>query len=716
MAIQIPRVFRGFHDAWDHREADFISAYTTGETSFVPNLLPETAIGLSADSVLAILKGRLGDRVDAALAREHTDPEVAAAALPAEIGSPVADRTDGRWLQTTNMVGVNVRTVQTFWNLVKYLLTVPGATSSVHLLPIWEPGVVDSLYGMASWRLNSEFYDAELAEAVPHLDSVDSQLRAVINLIHATGRTVGMDVIPHTDRYSEMSLAQPHYFEWLQRQDVRIVDHSDRLHEEVEREILRWLEEVGPAPPAPPYPTDPAEFFGDAYVEADRLRTLFGSPSDRIGRHRRRGDLVAHLASYGYEPVPATMGTPFRGVEVDTRNQALVVDEDGNTWRDYVIARPGSFSRVFNPLSRYKLYGRKDNNRHWEIDFSRPRPEVFGYVADHYADVQSRFGFDFMRGDMSHVQMRPDGVPAAIDEFYDLLSSVKNRIRNENGVPYFGYFAETFLPPRDVFGFGEELDHLEAADADVTQGDLQSNVVGSSDFLVQFRQYLDIAATRACIPAFTIMTPDTDDPRFDDLYQRGNVVRALIGLFLTDMPSYVALGHEIRDVHLTPWPNEHYTKLFVFHEHGEENVYPSKARRGLRYLWGKNGSLFGAMTRLRLYADSIFPSIATRSVRWLLPPDPRAYRSEIAWTQADDPDYLFVVNLSTESAVGYFSVPAIRGVDPGTGLVLEFSTESDLSDANRRPAWNGKHFRIESLEPEEARVYRIEQTAAGHHT
>ena len=116
---------------------------------------------------------------------------------------------------------------------------------------------------------------------------------------------------------------------------------------------------------------------------------------------------------------------------------------------------------------------------------------------------------------------------------------------------------------------------------------------------------------------------------------------------------------------------------------------------------------------MRLYADSIFPSVAGRPVRWLLPPDPRAYRREIAWTQTDDPDYLFVANLSTEDAVGYFAVPAIPGIEPGAGLALEFSTESDLSDGNRRPAWNGKHFRIESLEPEEARVYRIERSTGG---
>ena len=85
MAILVPRVYRGFHDAWNHQGADYIASYGSGETSFVPNLLPETALGLSAESVVTILKGRLGDRVDLALARENTDPEV-----------PVVSRPDAR--------------------------------------------------------------------------------------------------------------------------------------------------------------------------------------------------------------------------------------------------------------------------------------------------------------------------------------------------------------------------------------------------------------------------------------------------------------------------------------------------------------------------------------------------------------------------------------------------------------------------------------------
>ena len=702
--FEVPRVYRGFADAWERDRGTLTAAYAGGEVSFVPNLLPEAAVDLPAREVLGLLRRRFGAAVDTALAAEHTDPDIAYGSLPGEVAGPAAGHPDGTWLKTANMVGVNVRTVGTFWSVVKYLLTVPAAVDSVHLLPIWEPGVVDSLYGMASWQLNTEFFSAEMADALPHLDTVERQLRAVVNLIHVSGRTVGMDVIPHTDRYSEMSLAQPHYFEWLQRQDLTIVDHSDGLEIEVQREILRWLGAAGPAVPGERRPADPAAFFGDEFGEARRLRALFGLPRDRIGRNQRRALLVRHLASYGLEPVPATMGTPFRGLEVDPSDEARAVDDQGNAWRDYVIAEPRPMSRVFNPLARYKLYGRRDGNRSWEVDFAAPRPEVWDYVAGHYAAVQRRFGFDFMRGDMSHVQMRPDGVPRTLDRYYDLLGTVKNHIREHNDAPWFGYFAETFLPPRDVFGYGEEIDHLEAADADTTQGDLQSTVVGSPEFLTRFRQYLDLAATRTVTPAFTVMTPDKDDPRFDEYYVRGNEVRMFVALFVTDLPSYVGLGFETRDIHLAPRPNEHYTKLFVFWEHGESNVYPSKARSGTRYLWGKNGRLFGALTRMRLHADEILPGLTGRPVRWLLPPDPCCYRAEIAWTQDDRPEILFVANLDVEHPSGPFGVPGLGG---DARLELAFSTVGDVPEIDRSPVGNGRHVRIERLEPGEGRSYRL---------
>lgn len=47
-------------------------------------------------------------------------------------------------------------------------------------------------------------------------------------------------------------------------------------------------------------------------------------------------------------------------------------------------------------------------------------------------------------------------------------------------------------------------------------------------------------------------------------YLNGNELRHFVALFLTDMPSYMGLGFECRDVHPKPVANEFYTKLFVF--------------------------------------------------------------------------------------------------------------------------------------------------------
>ena len=56
------------------------------------------------------------------------------------------------------MVGVNIRTIGNFFNLIKYLLTLSDSQNSIHILPIREPGVVSSLYGKTSWNINSEFF------------------------------------------------------------------------------------------------------------------------------------------------------------------------------------------------------------------------------------------------------------------------------------------------------------------------------------------------------------------------------------------------------------------------------------------------------------------------------------------------------------------------------------------------------------------------------
>ena len=680
--------------------------YANDEVSFLSGARPADVLRTPMRRIFDLLGRRYGGAIEAAVSPEAVDLSTPLQELPPPVRSPLAHWDDPGWMRRTNMVGVNVRTVDDYAGVVKYATTLPAAVDSIHLLPIWEPGVVESLYGIASWNLNTEFFSEEWRGLVPHLDTVAKQLRATSNILHVMGKAVGMDVIPHTDRFSEIALGSPDLFEWMRVENRQIVDHSDALSEAVEEVVFEWLRTRGTAHADARVPSDRTSLF--SLDEEERLRLLFGEAEDLFGRIDRRVDLVIHLKRAGFEPVPATMGVPFRGIQVDPDASHVVEDDHGLTWPDYVITRPAYMSRVFSPLARFKLYGRLDDNAEWEIDFSRARTHVWNYVCRHYAKTQHVGNFDFMRGDMSHVQMRPDGVPSVVDEHYDILAAVKTHIQQTAGAPWFGYFAETFLPARDVFQFGEELDHLDASLADATLGDLQSTVVGGNEFLRRFRRYLDDLATRACAPAFCIGTADKDDPRFDEYYAAGNEVRLFTALLLPDMPSYVGLGFEIRDVHPEPVENERYTKLFVFKEQGDSNVYPSKARFGDDYVWGENEVLFARVTAIRQYAETVLPALRDTSTRWLVPPDATTLRGTAVWTQSSaggvTPSHVFAVNYDLEAGSGYFGIP---GIPEGVTLEFEFSTFGDIESNDRVLRSNGFFHRLENLAPGEGRAYRV---------
>jgi len=647
------------------------------------HLLPEAALQTSFGELIRTLEHHLGADFYPAF-----DP---ATSIP----SPVAGHSDTAWLKTANTVGINVRTIRHFWNIVPYALTLPSVQNAVHILPIWEPGVVASLYGPSSWNVNPEFFSTELAANFSHLDTVEKQLKVVVNILHLLGKTVGMDVVPHTDRFSEMVIANPSFFEWLQRRDLEIVNHEAGLHTAVEALIFKYLQKTGSAVSAILLPDSPEDFF-EKLPETDRLRILFGEKYDYWGRLFKRKAIVHLLYEHGYETVPATMGPPYRGIEVDPNPEAKVVDEEGLVWRDYRIVRPEEFSRVFGPLARYKLYESKDDNCHWELDFERPNRAAWAYVCEKYRQIQAEFGFDFMRGDMSHVQMRPGGVPAERDDFYDLLGAVKQTVLREK--PYFGYFAESFLAPPGEMAYGDECDHLEASFADSTLGDLQSEPVGTEHFVRQFRQYRDWLETRQFSPNFTIMTADKDDPRFDSFYLRGNEIRYFIALFLTDMPSYMGLGFECRDAHPTPAPNEHYTKLYVFQtQNGPKHTSGP-------YQWGQNQQLYAKLVRQKMLAESIFSDIQGAKTAWLMPPDLDGLEKSIVWMQQENPKYLFIANLDTVSARKHLTL----SLPDAASWQTCFSTERE--DLTGWPIVSGTIV-LEELLPGEGLVLRRLETS-----
>ncbi|MFW5689546.1 MAG: hypothetical protein ACOC1U_08235, partial [Spirochaetota bacterium] len=334
--------------------------------------------------------------------------------------------------------------------------------------------------------------------------------------------------------------------------------------------------------------------------------------------------------------------------------------------------------------------------------------------AGHIRDLVRRFDFDFMRGDMSHVQMRDEGVPLEIDEFYDPLAYVKSVVVRER--PSFAYFAETFLAPPGVMAYGDEVDHLEGSAAEVTLGNLQSMALENDEFLATLRRYLDIAARRSVTPSFTVMTGDKDDPRFDRYYLEGNEARTFLSLFLPELPSYTALGFELRDPHETPAPNERYTKLYVFHEESGP-----KATHG-PYRFGANIALFEQLTRIRRFAED-HPWLVDGSAdfAWGLLPDPTAGNRTVAWWLTHGAArYLCAVNTSTTKERAAMLVPragALRGVAgrgtnaTATTVPCLFST-TELTEAtrgedpDRRAEIGSKAVRIPWLAPGEARIYQ----------
>lgn len=672
--MNFPETYEDFRQSWTNNQQTAISSYIAKNQTFIPNLLPEQAVQMPTAQLAYILEKRFGQHdFYKALNPENT------------IASPVQNHENATWLKTANMVGINVRTIDSFWNVIKYSLTLPKSQSSIHLLPIWECGVVASLYGIASWNINPAFFDIELAVAFPHLNTVEKQLKVVSNLLHLMGKTVGMDVIPHTDRYSEIVLANPQFFEWLQRKEFKIIDHSENLHEKIQASILDFIYQYG-GTFSEHYPRQKEKFFdNNVFSEEKRLRFLFGEKNNLEGRTQRRNKLINHLFSEGYEPVPATMAPPYRGLKVDNREEAKTVDEDGRIWRDYVITKPEGMSRVFGPLARVKLYESKNDNFNWEIDFTKPRYEVWEYMAQKYQGFASQFNFDFMRGDMSHVQMNPNKISSKPDIYYDIHKYIKKKISQEK--PFFGYFAESFLAPPNTMAYGNEEDHLEGSDTDTTLGDLQSMVVGTERFISEFSRYHDLLTTRKFAPNFTIMTADKDDPRFDEFYLKGNEIRMFMGLFLTDMPSYMALGFEQRDPHPTPAPNEHYTKLYVF-----QLSKGDKATHG-KYVWGKNGKLFYNLSVLKTISDIISPNIDTQEIEWLIKPDIKGENKIIAWTQKENPQYIFVVNLDLQNNIETDDLKNINFTKP-----FYSTAQRNKKDVN---------FEINSLKKGECRIYEI---------
>ena len=100
---------------------------------------------------------------------------------------------------TANTVGINVRTIGSFWKVVKYARSPCRITCAAFTYsPSGSPGVVGSLYGHGQLEPSTpSSWTPKWPACFPRLrSSPEDQLTATVNLLHAMGKVVGMDVIP----------------------------------------------------------------------------------------------------------------------------------------------------------------------------------------------------------------------------------------------------------------------------------------------------------------------------------------------------------------------------------------------------------------------------------------------------------------------------------------------------------------------------------------
>jgi hypothetical protein len=622
------------YDIWRQIHLSCKNEYTSRKSSYLKDLIPEIAVCLNVYEVLQILQGRFGsDSLAQALDFNQT------------IDSPIKNQNNGDWLKKSKMVGINVRTIGNFFNIIKYLLTISKSQNSIHILPIWEPGVVASLYGKVSWNINPEFYSPELQNAIPTLDSVEKQLKVVINLIHLMGKTVGMDVIPHTDRFSEITFLYPSFFEWVYRKDHYLVSVNTQNERAVEEIIWQFINKNGTANGSL-ISYSKATFFdpqNPILSDYQKLEILFGKKEDRKNRLDRRLQLMQEVLYNGYETLPVTMAPPYRNLHLNEHDYLL--DEMGNKWYNYQFDKPEGMSRVFGPLTRYKFYNTQSPDSQ-ELNFEDVNIPAWKYVSSMYSACQKAYNFDFMRGDMAHVQPRASGIPEIITPYYDPLKFIKNEIVN-SGVPYFGFFAETFLAPPNQMGYGDETIHLEAIEADSTLGDLQGSVVGSGEFRQKLNTYIELLKTRSFAPNFTMITADKDDPRFDEFYKEGNHLRFFVGLFYSNMPSYMSLGFECRNLHFLRGKNEEYSKLYVFQIKDKNEI--DKFTDGT-FIWGSNFKQFFEFQKMKDISEDIQDVLENENVEILNAPSEE--NPFLSWKLGS---FIFVANLDPVNSLKYIS-------------------------------------------------------------
>ncbi|MBK8190712.1 MAG: hypothetical protein IPK79_09730 [Vampirovibrionales bacterium] len=712
----------------------FTRAYETRATSFLA-CPPAEALAMSTPQTLAILEKRLGADV---LRRALTPGE--------SIESPLADaharerQTDSSahesgWLAKSHIVGAHPRALGSFWNVVKYAMTLSAAQNAIHLLPVFEQQL-NSLYMQNSWRIESEFFDPALAQAHPQLDTPEKQLKATINVLHAMGKAVGFDLMRSSAHYSEMMMAHPDYFPWVQlSEDLSAIARQDnRAHEPAQAVMRGFLQEFGDAGamdlqalaaiearmardgwwtvPAdackgPPPPPD-FDLFAPASEsnEEARLSALLGPVSCPQLRLARRIAILTRLKDARLFPAPVVDGPPFRPLSLAGLNKDgwPLFEVGALTQRDR-----GGFSSIFGGMAPYKLYETDDAGR-FQID--KPLPAVWAYLKRQAVDLQKAYGFDFIRGDMAHLDYRAaaasqNPAPEALTpEAYDMFSAMKQAVQRENGAPWFAFLPEAMfhIKPHNP----DALQHARWMTSDAALGQLQGRSLEGDDFRRSL-QWRNQAHAQSNLPICNgMMTADSDNSARAHLYAspRGNLARAFAGLF--SPPSYMGMGFEMKG---DPAGADSASSAPV-----DKTAFTHPYNNGLKnkpYQWGKSAETFNGLTRMKRRLEADEHALGKAFQRGVITPlDPHADPRQpvVSWVLKPDgarPEFLFALNTDIERPQNSARIAAGEILDEKATFAFDFSTQAARSPRQARIQRRGRTLVLSRMGPGEGRIYRI---------
>lgn len=589
------------------------------------------------------------------------------------IKSPVSECNNGDWIKESKIIGINPRAIGNYWNIAKYAMTFPE--DSIHLLPLFEQGCSGSLYSPLNWKLSDEFMDKDLISI--GFDTPEKQLKLVNNVLHAMGKTVGMDFLQHTDRFSEEVFINPECFEWIKLDDSKSRElffpevEPDLISEEVKDVIKSFIKINGNAQGEKASPILIENLFGEKISNQKRGEILLGNGNVNE-RNKRRLELMNAVRKAGYETKPVHIESPLIPVYFDKIHH--------NDTTDWAVFKDNRSNKIFGNLTAFKLY---HTDRYGNIDKTRPNTKAWDYICNHIKDFQNEYGFDFLRADMGYLDY--------LDDNRDLHASIKKSVQ-DNGAKYFASFGECFSP--------ECMDNpwiLDKKNYDAVLGNLHYKEVLNNDFLDTVKRYNFNPNYKISV---TSITADSDQAVYNNLYDKlSNQIRVFLGLFL-NQPSYTGMGIETRDIN--PTDGKNLTKDFI-----NDWGIP-------KYEWGKNKNFFKIISEMRNLYSNIRKTIHNQLHYWLYTSD----NSVASWFYYDKkskmPSYLFVVNADEHTkpqtkVQNIFDTNIFENQSASVDkLPLKeiYSTQKPKKLEGRIIA-KGQEIKITNLAPGECRIYKV---------